>query len=313
MASHPLFRGEALEHHRRGGARGDVLQLTPRTLFWTHWLLLLALAGAAYYAFVGQVDEYASGPAVVRITGLHEVTAPRPGVVSSVEVTPGQRVTRGQLLLRMHSSTEVSELESVERELSDQLAKLLRDPGDAVAREAIVGLRSRRDLARAKLARQELRAPEAGTVGDVRVRAGQLVEPGMPVVTLLGQSGGGRVTAMLPGRYRPLLQRGMELRFVADGFSREVHSLEIESVGDQIVGATEAARYLGRDLGGSLRLTGPVVLVHARLPQLEFEAEDGTYRFHHGMHGHGESAVRRDSIAFTFVPGLKRVFDNVRR
>jgi membrane fusion protein (multidrug efflux system) len=312
MATHPLFRGEALEHHRRGGMRGDVLQLTPRSLFWTHWLLLLALAAAIYFAFVGQIDEVAAGPAVVQVSGVHEITAPRPAVVSSVEVTPGQRVKRGQLLLRMHSSAEVSELESAERELQDQLAKLLREPGDAVAREAIVALRSRRDLAAAKLARQEVRAPEDGTVGDVRVRTGQLVDPGMPVVTLLGDAGGAEVTALLPGRYRPLLHPGMELRFVADGFQRAVQALKIERVGDQIVGASEAARYLGRDLGGSLQLAGPVVLVHARLDDLEFESEDERYRFHHGMHGRAESVVRQDSIAFTFVPGLEQLFDNVR-
>lgn len=313
VAEQSLFRSEALEHHRRGGARGDVLHLTPRAMFWTHWLLLLALAAAVYYAFTAEIDEYATGPAVVRIDGLRELAAQRPGVVASVSVDPGQRVAEGQLLLRMHAASETAELESVEKELSDQLAKLLRDPADATARAAIVSLRSRRDLARANLARQEVRAPEAGVVGDVRVRPGQLVEPGMPVITLMIGGGGARVTAMLPGHHRPRLSPGMDLRFVADGFERVPQMLTIERVGDQIVGASEAARFLGRDLAASLPMaSGSVVLVHARLDRLEFESDDQVYRFHHGMHGRAETSVRHESLAYTFIPGLKQVIDNVR-
>ena len=43
----------------------------------------------------------------------------------------------------------------------------------------------------------------------------------------------------------------------------------------------------------------------------EFESQGARYRFHHGMQGWAESAVRHDSIAFTFVPGLKQLYDNV--
>jgi membrane fusion protein (multidrug efflux system) len=306
-----LFRREAVEFHRKGGAKGDVLQLPPRAFAWTHVLLLAAAVAAVVFAFMGQIDEYAEGPAVVYIDGLYEVTAPRPAVIVALEVDPGDRVEAGLVLVRMHSSSEAAELESVERELEDQLAKLLRDPGDAAAREAMVSLRSRRDLARANLERQTLRAPYAATVGDVRVRAGQLVEPGMPLLTLLGDQGGARLTALLPGRYRPLLASGKTVRFVADGFPRSIHELAIERVGDQVVGPAEALRYLGRDAAEAVALEGSVVLVHARLPGRVFESEGQRYRFHHGMQGRAETAVRHDSIAFTFIPGLRLVLSDV--
>lgn len=305
-----LFREEAVEFHRRGGAKGDVVHLTARAFFWTHWLLVAALVAGVAFAFVGQIGEYAAGPAVVHIDALYEVTASRPAVVSRVLVDPGQRVEADQILLRMHSASEASELESVERELSDQLAKLLRDPGDQAARESMVSLRARRELARAGLERQVLRAPYAATVGDLRVRPGQLVEPGMPLLTLLRDDGGARLTALLPGRYRPLLAPGKQLRFVADGFPRAIHQLEIDGVGDQVVGPAEALRYLGRD-ADTVRLDGPVVLVHARLPSRSFAAEGAAYRFHHGMQGRAETAVRHDSIAFTFVPGLRNALSDV--
>jgi multidrug efflux pump subunit AcrA (membrane-fusion protein) len=310
MSQAPLFRPQALEFHRSGGARGDVLHLTPRAFFWTHWLLVLAMLALVAYAFTGQIDEYASGPALVRVDGVSEVTAPRPAVVARVEVDPGQHVSAGQVLVRMQASAEQSELETIEHELSDQLAKLLRDPNDHAAREAIVSLRSREALARANLEHQTVRAPQAATVGDVRVQPGQLVEPGTPLLSLLGDAEGARLTALLPGRYRPLLAPGMTLRFSADGFPREVHALVIERVADQIIGPTEALRYLGRDAADAVALNGSVVLVHARLPSRDFKSEGALYRFHHGMQGRAETAVRSDSIAFTFVPGLRAFFEH---
>ena len=312
MSGGGLFRPEAVEFHRQGGARGDVVQLTPRAFVFTHWLLLALMVAAVWFACVGMIDEYATGPALVRIDGLHELTAPRAAVVSAVEVQPGQRVHAGQALVRMHSASESAELESVEREQSDQLAKLLRDPADRAAREAVVSLRARRELAQKNLASQALFAPFAATVGDVRVQPGQLVEPGVPLLTLVDEQSGARLTALLPGRYRPRLAPGMRLRFTADGFPRVVHALTIARVGDQIVGPGEALRFLGRDSVDAVALDGPVVVVEATIPAREFKSEHAFYRFHHGMQGRAETAVRSDSIAFTFVPGLRQLVDNVR-
>ena len=58
-----LFRKEALEHHTRGGLRGDVLRLTPRSFFFVHWLLIALAVAVVVFASVGQIDEYAIVPA----------------------------------------------------------------------------------------------------------------------------------------------------------------------------------------------------------------------------------------------------------
>ena len=63
-----LFRSEALAHYTGGRRRqGDLLRLTPAWTRWSYWLLvavlLLGLAGAT----VGTVDQYSSGPAVVKM------------------------------------------------------------------------------------------------------------------------------------------------------------------------------------------------------------------------------------------------------
>jgi multidrug resistance efflux pump len=54
------------------------------------------------------------------------------------------------------------------------------------AREALVSLRTRRELARSRVEQRTLRAPHAGVIRDVRVRAGQLLEPGVSVMELEG-------------------------------------------------------------------------------------------------------------------------------
>jgi multidrug resistance efflux pump len=274
-------------------------------------LLVAGALGALGFALVGQIDEYAAGPALVHVDGVYEVTALRSAVVARVEVEPGERVQAGRVLVRMQASAEQAELESAERELADQLAKLLRDPADRAAREAIVGLRGRRELAQASLDRQTIRATQAATIGDVRVQPGQLVDPGAPLLSLVRDGSGAQLTALLPGRYRPLLAPGMTLRFVADGFPREVHALTIERVGDQIVAPTEALRFLGRAAADDLPLSGSVVFVRAQLPTTAFKSEGALYRFHHGMQGRAETAVRSDSIAFTLIPGLRALVDNV--
>ena len=67
-ATSQLFRSEALAHYTGGRRRqGDLLRLTPAWTRWSYWLLvavlLLGLAGAT----VGTVDQYSSGPAVVKM------------------------------------------------------------------------------------------------------------------------------------------------------------------------------------------------------------------------------------------------------
>jgi membrane fusion protein (multidrug efflux system) len=147
----------------------------------------------------------------------------------------------------------------------------------------------------------------------VRVRAGQQVEAGTSLLELSDVGSGAAVTALLPGRYRPYLQPGAKLRFQLDGFTRRVQELTITRVGDQIVGPSEALRYLGRDLADSLRVEGPVVLVQALLPRATFDADDDAkLSYAHGMQGKAESAVRSEPLAYVLVPALKQWVERVK-
>jgi membrane fusion protein (multidrug efflux system) len=315
MADQPkLFRVEAVEHQVAQNARADVLHVDPAATAWGFRLCLAALVTVLAFLILGRLNEYASGPAVVRLEGRSTLSAHSAAFVSKVHVIPGAKVHEGDVLVQFYSSSEAAELAAAGREFDDQLRKLLQQPQDATAREALVSLRTRRDLAQQRLDERTLRAPFDGVIGDVRVRAGQAVEAGTSVLELVDAGSSASLTALLPGRYRPFLTPGKKLRFQLDGFNKRAQELIITNVGDQIVGPSEAARYLGRDLADSLRIEGPVVLVQAQLPSATFESDDDGKRlsFAHGMQGRAESAVRNEPIAYAFVPALKQWVEQVR-
>jgi multidrug resistance efflux pump len=310
MAS--LFRREALEAQRqRVATRADLLRISPGATAWMFRILCAALAVSAFFLVVGRLNEYATGPAVVRIDGRTTLTADRPALVSKVMVGPGDRVKQGAVLVQLYASEEAAEFEAVSQEFNDQLSKLLNHPDDAVAREALVSLRMRRDLARSRLDQRSLRAPHDGVIGDVRVRPGQMLDAGMSVLELVGDHASASVVALLPGRYRPLIKSGVPIRFEIEGFHRRAQELEISGVADQVVGPTEAARYIGRDLADAFPVEGPVVLVQAQLPADYFEAEGERFHYAHGMHGRAETVVRNEPVAYAFLPGLRQWVERV--
>lgn len=310
----PLFRREALHHHvAQNTTKADILHVDPAATAWGFRLCVAGLVVVLAFLVLGRLNEYASGPAVVWLEGRSTLTAHEAAYVSKVDVLPGTRVRQGDVLVQFYSSSEAAELNAATREFDDQLRKLLQQPQDGAAREALVSLRARRDLSQRRLDERTLRAPFNGVVGDVRVRAGQLVEAGTSVLELADVASTASLTALLPGRYRPFLAPGKKLRFQLDGFNKRPQEVIITNVGDQIVGPSEAARYLGRDLADSVTVTGPVVLVQARLPKATFESDDGkTLGFAHGMHGKAESVVRNERVAYVFVPALKQWVERVR-
>ena len=303
-----LFREEAVGHHAEGLAEhGDVLRLSPRWLPWTYWMLLVLLVVGLLFSTVFQLREWAGGPAVVQIEGNRDLTANSAGVVTRVEVMPGDRVQAGQELVRFYGAREVAELQRIEQELELQLLNRLRNPSDRGAEMALIQLRSQRRLAEAQLAERSLRAPFDGGVADLRVRPGQSVGPGDIVLSLVSETTEPTVVALLPGHYRPLLEPGMRLRFEVQGYEYAYLELTIDNVGAEVVGPVEAQRYLGPALAGVVPVPGPVVFVEARLPGTTFEASGKSYTLHDGMYGRAEAPVRSDRILLSLFPRLKEV------
>jgi membrane fusion protein (multidrug efflux system) len=302
------FRQEALDHYRlQKSGYGKVLELSPGWFRPTFWLLLSLVGIALLFLALNDVREYAEGPALVKIEGRTDLTALTPGTVLSVAVEPGQRVARGQLLVRFHDTTEADELERIKREFELQLVNRLRDPTDAAARQALTNLYAQKKLAEARLAARAVRAPHAGVVGDVRIRPGQHVASGEVLLALVGDRAEHFIVAMIPGQYRPQIKPGMVLRLELTGYTRVYRELTIRSIGDEVIGPQEAKRYLGPEIADALAPAGPVVLVRAPLRSATFSTQGRTYAYHDGMTGLARVRVRSESILLTLVPGLKEL------
>jgi multidrug resistance efflux pump len=310
-AAGSLFRPQAVDFHRRGGLRGDVLHLTPGILQAVQWLVFALAALGLSFVCTAEVRKYASGPAIVMLDQRHEVSANRAGVVDEIHVKVGQHVSAGQLLVRLGAPSEVAELNAAIRELDDQLVLLLRNPGDPSARQELLDLRSRRALAETALERSMLRAVSAGEVVDLRVRVGQLVEAGTPLLAIQSEPHGAEIVALLPGPDRPRLQPGMPVSLRVDGFERTRLELRVDSVDEQVLGPAEAMRAVGSELTGSFEVSGPIVLVHARLPAAELRAQGVAYRLHHGMLARAEIAVDREPLLYAWLPGLREALSDV--
>jgi membrane fusion protein (multidrug efflux system) len=305
-----LFRAPALQHAASGGRlEGDVLRLSPSWTRWAYWVLVTAFTTGLAYCVFGTMYEYATGPAVVWVTGRTELTSPVSSTVSSIEVRPGQGVEAGAVLVRFHAAREEAELDRIRREFDLELVKTLRDPSDQEARRKLTSLRAQIELAAARLEELSLRAPRAGVVGDVRIRPGQLIEAGYIVVSLIDEDPRCSIVAMLPAQYRPQLRPGMTLRFEVTGYRYAYQELVIESVAAQIIGPAEVKRYLGQEIADTVAVEGPVVLVEARLSSPTFHVDDRSFEFFHGMNGVAEARVRKERILVAMVPSLRVLWD----
>jgi len=165
MPAAALFREEAVEYHQVGlRSEGDVLRVDPGWMRWTFRLLLAVMVVGLLFTLLAKVREYAAGPAVVRLGGRTDLTATTDGTVIDVGVAPGQTVEPGRLLVRFYGAREAAELTRIDHEFELQLINRLRDPGDRGAEQALISLRTQRELARANLA--DNAASLAGAEGD---------------------------------------------------------------------------------------------------------------------------------------------------
>lgn len=301
----PPFRTSALEFHRRSSEdEGRPLRVTPAWLDRVYRLLMgLGIAACVLVATV-PAGEYASGAAVIRLGERTEVGAEAAGIVDRVLVAPGERVARDQILARLEGSRQRAELDKLRRQFELLLVDRLREPrvgpqpGLGAAHEEV-------KLAEQSVERLNLRAPHAGVIGDVFLRAGKTVEPGQLAFTVISPAAreGPTVIALLPGRYRPLLKPGMPMQLRLSGYRGVRQDLTIDHVSAGVVGSAEVRDIAGQiaqgDSGG-----GGFVLVEARLPSTHFEASGRSYELSDGLPGTVEVPVRTRRVLSLLFPGL---------
>jgi membrane fusion protein (multidrug efflux system) len=306
--SEPLFRAEAVEHHALRRRSGALLDLTPRWTRWTFWLLFAVGLATIAWAWVGRVFEYASGPAIVRIDGRRDVTARFAATVATVMVRPGEHVAADQALVQFNGDDESAELDRIAEEFDLQLLRELRDPLDESARQALSSLRAQRELATARLRQRLVRAPLAGVVSDVRIRPGQHLAVGELLLTVVPENASLSLVALLPGRYRPMLKRGMTMRFELSGYRHEYRQTQIDSIGAEIIGPAEAKRFLGADIADSVDLREPIVLVNAHLPSARFVSAGESFEYYDGLSAQAQARVRSEPLLLRAFPAFRELW-----
>jgi membrane fusion protein (multidrug efflux system) len=300
-----IFRGEAIEHRGEDVLEGDVLRLTPRWVSTVYVVLLIASAFALAVSVLMRVDEFATGPAVVRLDGRSELTTHVAGTIARILVAPGQSVSKGDPLVVFHSEEEQATFDRTKREYESLLIKVLRDQSDQTTKHALAGLAAQLRQAEARLADRTILANQAGTVSDLRIREGQSLAAGDRLLTIASPESRGRIVALVPANYRPMVKPGMRMRVELRGFAYEYQNLTVESVGNEAVGPAEVRRYLGPDLADTVSVDGPVVLVQASTGAATFTSGGRVYSFIDGMAGAANVRVRSLPIAVALVPGLR--------
>ena len=309
-----IFRTEALEHQRFGGQRhGDLLRLSPEWTDWTYRLLLGFFVATLLYLCLGRMNDYAAGPGIVRAKFKTEVTCPVSATVQEVAVAPGERVQAGQLLVRLVDEEQIATVQKIEQELEVELAACLRNPLDESARRSAASLRSQLHYARQMLAARRLTAPVTGVIRDVRIRPGQSVSPGQLMVALSGPDSQLALVVMLPGYFRPQLEIGQLGRFEITGYAHAYQPVVLGKIADELIGPSEARRYLGPEIADAVLVNGSVVLVEATLPGESFTADGRQYIYADGMQGQVQVRVRSIPIILNLVPGLRGIWEGSNR
>lgn len=302
-----IFRQEAIDHHTRARLDGDALLRLPTWTQWTYRLVLVAaLAATAFVAFA-TVPEYVEGPGLVRARQRVSVTAVAAGVVASVEVERGQRVAAGDILVRLRSVEEQAEIVSLQREFDTALVGMLANPIDHAVRQSVGGLRAQKDILQARLEQRLVRASSPGTVGDIRVRAGQTVAPGDFVASIVGEGARFYLVALLPGQHRPSLREGQPLRVELTGYQYAYQTLTIGHIEDDIIGPSEVRRVLGPEIGDAIAVSAPVVVVQGDLAGTSFASGGVPLNYFDGMHAQVRARVRSQNLLVHLIPGLKVV------
>lgn len=108
-----------------------------------------------------------------------------------------------------------------------------------------------------------------------------------------------------------MLRPGMELRFEVAGFRFAYQKLQIEWVGDDVLGPAEVRRHLGPGAGDGFAPAGASVLVRAVAPAKKFEVDGQSYACFDGMVGRAEVAVRSEPAILALVPGLRLLWERM--
>lgn len=189
----------------------------------------------------------------VRVVGTVEaerdvtVSAEEGGVVEALLARKGERVQRGQPLIRLNADILEAQLDqaAAQANLADETwkrQKTLWEQEQVGTEMAYIQARSNAQTARAqarvlaqRLARTTIRSPVAGILDDRMVEVGNMVAPGTPVVRVLDVDTV-KVVAGVPERYAADIERGARVGVTVDALGGREYTGEVDFVGAAVAG-----------------------------------------------------------------------------
>jgi membrane fusion protein, multidrug efflux system len=177
-----------------------------------------------------------------------ELSTEESGEITSIDMTSGQQVKAGDLLLSLNDKVEIASLERQKANL--KLARLLFERDNQLVEQKSIPQsqydRSRADLesATAQLAETEARlenkqviAPFDGTVGIVKVKVGDYASPGTRITTLQDLSEL-EVDFTLPARHYPNLKPGQQISVAVAAYPGKQFMARLVAVDSHVEAAT---------------------------------------------------------------------------
>lgn len=307
MSGNPdrLYRANAWAHYRRGTDYGEALRLSFAWGHYVHHAVVTALLVAVAALVCVPIRDDVRGPGFVRLVGARPVASLLDGPVAHVVAAPGQRVAAGDPVLELHQPELVAQVDRLTKEFDGLWLRLLRDPLDQDARQAMTLTQPALRRAKSLLAEATVRAPIDGVVTDVRVTEGRHVAKGDTLFVVVPAGARAEIVAVIPASVRPQVSLDSSTRFWVDGADSNT-PVELTELRADAIGPSEVSRLLGPTTQGSLAVEGMSVVVTGALREAEFQSDGQARRFYQGMSGQIDVALDKKPILFLLVPGLRR-------
>jgi RND family efflux transporter MFP subunit len=194
------------------------------------------------------------------------VRAEVPGTVLEMRAEQGQPVREGQLLARIEDTTQKDQLlaaQSAER-VAESALKVARAEEERMRKLSQAGVITKRDFEQAELARRQVQAqlseaearralaqeqlgrtritaPFKGVVSERNASAGDIVQPGAPLYTVVDPTSL-RLEASLPAVQLESLSTGTEVDFTVSGYGERTFAGRIERINPTVDPATGQVR-----------------------------------------------------------------------
>lgn len=153
-----------------------------------------------------------------------QVNPEAPGVIKSIYVTAGQRVSRGQVLAQLDDNVlrqSISQLQS-QLELANSLYRRQKNLWDQkigtevqflTAKSQKEGLERQVGVLRSQQSMYKIKSPISGTVDKMDLKLGQAVSPGMPGITVVNTTNL-KVEANVAESYAGRVNQGDEVQVI---------------------------------------------------------------------------------------------------